>query len=108
VAVGDTWEAPAEAVKRLLRDGHYESGSVSLKLLEVKDVDGVRCAVIHTALALKGTEAGGFSLKVEGPAVIRLDRGYLMSFTAKGTGTLERDGLKGEGPITIDMTSKVE
>jgi hypothetical protein len=112
VAVGESWEVPEEDVRRWMKNEQYASGRVTMKLLEIRDVDGVRCAVLRTTLDLTATETAGLSMKADGDLVVRLDRGYMVSLKLKGTATFAKkqgeSTITGEGPIAIEMASKPE
>jgi hypothetical protein len=110
VAVGDSWEVPSADVRKFLGNDEMTKGSCSVKLAEVKDVDGRRCAILTAKLDISGRTSNGLdaTVKLEGDAVVWLERGYMLSFKAKGTSTASGPTVKAEGPITLEMTTKVE
>lgn len=113
VAVGATWEVPAETLKKMFHDPTSE-GKMTLTLKEVKDVDGRRCAVLDAAMQMKGKAEEGvdISMDVKGPIVIWLERGYTLSAKLTGTMGLKANTaeamMEGKGPMTVEVSAKFQ
>ena len=95
-------------------EGELKDAKIKFKLKEVKEVDKKRCAILTGKLEAKGTAEGDmtFTANLDLDLVIWLDRGYLLSAKGKGKVTIKGDNdqmtISGEGPMTMDLTSKVE
>lgn len=115
VAVGDRWEIKGEDVRKFLEsDEDLKDGTIKMKLVEIKEIDKRRCAVIKGDLELKGKAESNveFTVKMEADIIVWIDRGYTLSVKAKGTISMKADteefSLSGDGPITLEMTTKVD
>jgi hypothetical protein len=111
VAVGESWEVPAETLKKMFHDPTSE-GKMTLALKEVKEIDGRKCAVLDAALLMKGkTEEGvEISMDVKGPVVVWLERGYTQSAKLEGSMGLKANTpdavMDGKGPMTVEITAR--
>jgi hypothetical protein len=114
VRVGEEWEVKGEDVRKYLGDEDITDGKMKLKVVSIKEIDKRRCAMIQGTFDLVGKVEGNIdlSLKLEADIVVWVDRGYTLSVKGKGKVTLKGDGggapMSGEGPITIDVSTKVE
>lgn len=114
VRVGDTWEVKGEDVREYLADEDITDGKMKLKLVAIKEIDKRRCALIQGTFDLVGKVESNvdLSLKLDAEMIVWIDRGYTMSVKGKGRMKLKGDGpevpMSGEGPITIDLSTKVE
>jgi hypothetical protein len=114
VAVGDTWKVEGEDVKKFMRDDELSSGTITMKLLEVKEIDKRRCAVLNAVLDVSGKTDNDVEVaaKLDCEVVIWIERGYALSVKGKGKVTMkaanEQFKMDGEGPITLDISVKVE
>jgi hypothetical protein len=115
VGVGDKWEIKGEDLRKFLEDQEeLKEGTFKLKVQEIKEIDKRRCAVLKAEIELKGKIENGIELgvKMEGEVVVWIDRGYTLSFKVKGNMTMKADTeqftMKGEGPMTVEITTKVE
>src|SRR5258706_4489036 len=81
VAPGDTWEVEGEDVRKFLAaDNDLKDAKVKVKLLEVKEIDGRRCAVLNTAMELAGKGKGevDLTIKLDAEVIIWIERGYTL------------------------------
>jgi len=115
VAVGDRWEIKGEDVQKFLEnDENLKDGTIKMRLVEVKEIDKRRCAVIKADLELKGKAESNveFTIKMEADIIVWIDRGYTLSVKAKGTMTMKADteefSMTGDGPISLELSTKVE
>jgi hypothetical protein len=114
VGPGDTWEIKGEDVRKFLADDDVKDATIKLKLLEIKEIDGRRCAVINAAFDVNGKTDNDLDLtmKLDAEVVVWIDRGYALSVKGKGTLTLKGGDadtkIAGEGPMTLEITTKVE
>jgi len=114
VAVGDTWKVEGENVKKFLRDDDLTEGTITMKLLEIKEIDKRRCAVLSAVLDVKGKTDNDVEVaaKLDCEVVIWIERGYALSVKGKGKVSMsasnEQFKMEGEGPITLDISVKVE
>lgn len=115
VKVGDSWEIKGEDVRKFLdADEEIKDGKMKLKLIAVKEIDKRRCAVIQGSFDLTGKVEGDMDLglKFDAEVVVWIDRGYTLSVKGKGKVTLKGENgemtMSGEGPITIEMSTKVD
>ena len=114
VRVGDTWDVKGEDVRKWLAAEKLTDGKVKLKLVAIKEVDKLRCAMIQGTFDLIGKAEGDveLALKFDADLIVWIDRGYTLSVKGKGKVTVKGDGggapMSGEGPITIDRSTKVE
>jgi hypothetical protein len=80
----------------------------------VKEIDKRRCAILKVTIDLTSTAPNDAEVgaKIEGDAIIWIERGMILEFKGKGKITLKGDNdemsMTGEGKITLDFTSKVE
>jgi len=115
VAPGDTWEVQGEDVRQFLgADDDLKEGKIKIKLEAVKDIDGKKCAVMQTNIDVNGKAEGDINLniKLDAEVIVWLDRGYPLSVKGKGTITMKGENaqfkISGEGPMTLDIVTKVE
>ena len=115
VKIGDSWELKGEDVRKYMdADDDIKDGKMKLKLVAVKEIDKRRCAMIQGTFELTGKVEGDLdlSLKFDADIVVWIDRGYTLSVKGKGKVTLKGENgemsMNGEGPITIDLATKVE
>ena len=115
VAPGDTWEVTGDKVREFLgADEDLKEGKIKAKLEAVKDIDGKKCAMLKTLIDVNGKAPGEIDLniKLDAEVIIWLDRGYPLSIKGKGTLTMKGENaqfkLTGEGPMSLDIVTKVE
>jgi hypothetical protein len=115
VAPGDTWEVSGDDVKLFLgADDDLKEGKIKIKLEAVKDIDGKKCAVLKTAIDVNGKAEGDINLtiKLDAEVIVWIDRGYPLSVKGKGTIAMKGENaqfkLTGEGPMSLDIVTKVE
>ena len=115
VAIGDSWDVPpADALKFFSADDDLREVKIKVKLLEVKDIDGRRCAVLNNLMEMSGKTGNGIDtmIKLDAESVIWLERGYTLSVKGKGTVTMkaenERFKMDGGGPVAMEIAVKVE
>jgi hypothetical protein len=115
VAVGDTWELKDDEVKEFLEtDQKLKKATLKAKFDSVKEIDKRRCAILKVTIDLTSTAPNDAEVgaKIEGDAIIWIERGMILEFKGKGKITLKGDSdemsMTGEGKITLDFTSKVE
>lgn len=115
VAPGDQWEVRGEDVREFLgADDDVKEGTIKVKLDSVKEIDGRRCAVLKTTIEMSGKAQGAIDLamKLEADVVVWLDRGYALSVKGKGSLTMKAENpqfkMSGEGPMSLDIVTKVE
>lgn len=115
VAPGDTWELQGDDVRKFLgADNDLQQAKVKVKLLSIKDVDGKKCAILNALMDLGGKAPGNVDLtmKLDAEVVVWIDRGYALSVKAKGTIDMKAENpqfkMKGEGPMTLEIITKVE
>ncbi|MBI3857310.1 MAG: hypothetical protein HY293_16610 [Planctomycetes bacterium] len=115
VAPGDAWELQGDDVRKFLgADNDLKDAKVKVKFLSVKDVDGRKCAILNAVLDLVGKAEGDVDLtvKIDTEVVVWIERGYTLSVKGKGSVTMKAENaqfkLNGQGPMTLEMTSKVE
>jgi hypothetical protein len=113
VAVGDSWEVSPEAVKKIFDDDKLE-GKMTVKLAEVKDHEGRRCAFLDTQVELRGALEHGMTLaaKMKGTVVVWIERGYTLKANLEGTVTMkgktEEAEVSGEGPMTVEAAATIK
>lgn len=117
IAIGETWEIKGAELRKFLGDGNDEEikdGKLKVKLVEVKEIDKRRCAVLKGDMDLTGKTAEGMdlSIKLDTDIIVWIERGYTLSVKGRGTikmtGETEQFSMKGEGPITVEITTKVD
>jgi len=114
VRVGEGWEVKGEDVRKYLGDDDITDGKMKLKVVAIKEIDKRRCAMIQGTFDLVGKVEGNvdLSLKLDAEMIVWIDRGYTLSVKGKGKVTVKGDGggapMTGEGPITIELSTKVE
>ena len=115
VGPGDSWEVQGEDVRRFLgADGDLREAKIKLTLVEVKDIDGKRCAVLKAVLELVGKAKGDVDIatKLDADVIVWIERGYALSVKGKGIVTMKAENaqfsMKGEGPMTLEKTLKLE
>lgn len=115
VGVGETWEVTGEDVRNFLgADGEMKEASIKLKLLEVKEIEGRRCAVLSAIIQINGKAEGeiDMTMKLDTEVIVWIERGYALS--VKGKGKIEMKGnnpqftMSGTGPMSVEITNKVE
>lgn len=115
VAVGDSWDvAPADALKFFSADDDLREVKIKVKLLEVKEIDGRRCAVTRNLIEMSGKTGNGVdtTIKLDAESVVWLERGYTLSVKGKGTVTMKAENaqvkMDGAGPVQMEVAVKVE
>ena len=114
VRIGETWEIKGEDVRKYLDDQDITDGKMKLKVVAIKDIDKRRCAMISGTFDLIGKVEGDveLSLKFDADLIVWIDRGYTLSVKGRGKVKLKGDNggtpIIGEGPVTIDVSTKVE
>jgi hypothetical protein len=114
VAPGDKWEVSGEDVREFLGDDELKEGKIKLKLDAIKDIDGKKCAVMQAAIEVSGKAEGdiGLTVKLDVEVIVWVDRGYPLSVKGKGTVSMKAENaqfkLTGEGPMSLDIVTKVE
>lgn len=113
VAVGDSWDVTGEALRSIF-DNEKIDGKLTLKLAEIKDHQGKRCAFLDAQLDVKGKDEEGpeLAIKVKGPIIVWIERGYTLQAKLEGTVSinLKTDEAKvsGDGPMKIEMTAALK
>ena len=115
VAPGDTWDLQGDDVRRFLgADNDLQQASVKMKFLSVKEIDGKKCAVLNALMDLGGKAPGNVDLtmKIDTEVVVWIERGYALSIKGKGNIEMKADNpqfkMKGEGPMTLEISVKPE
>lgn len=115
VGPGDSWEIQGDDVRRFLAaDNDLREAKIKLTLVEVKDIDGRRCAVLKGVMDLVGKAKGDVDLatKMDTDVVVWIERGYVLSVKGRGTVTMKAENaqytMKGEGPMSMERTLKPE
>jgi hypothetical protein len=115
VAPGDTWELQGDDVRKFLgADNDLQQASIKVKLLSVKEIEGKKCAILNALMDLGGKAPGNVDLtmKLDAEVVVWIERGYALSVKAKGNIDMKADNpqfkMKGEGPMTLEILTKVE
>jgi hypothetical protein len=115
LAVGESWELKGDDLRKFFgNDDVIRDGKMKAKLVEVKEIDKRRCAVIKGDIELSGKTEEGMNLKMKLDAdiVVWIERGYTLSVKARGTIKMEGEGegysMKGEGPLSVDVATKLE
>ncbi len=114
VAVGDSWEVKGDDLKKFVNDDDIKEGTVKLKLSEVKEIGGRKCAVISVKIDMKGKTDNDLDLEVslEGEMTVWIERGYTLGLKAKGKigikGGGEQAQIEGSGPMTVEVTATVK
>lgn len=112
LGVGESWEVSAEALKDIFDDDKMD-GKMSLKLAEVKDFQGRRCAFLATELELRGKIDEGIQMTavLKGTVVVWIERGYTLQAKLEGTmsmkGKTPEAEMSGQGPMTVDVAFTV-
>jgi hypothetical protein len=112
VAVGDAWQVDDKYIEPLLED-LYERGKIGIKLIEIRETGGKRCADLRVNFDFSGSFFGlEMRFKLEADTRIWLDRGQMLYFRGRGTckssGRFGGRSVEGTGTITLDMNSKLE
>jgi len=115
VGVGDRWEAQGEQVRKFLAaDQDLQTGNVKVQLLEVKTIDGRRCAVLNAVLGVAGKASGGtdLTIKLDCEIVVWIDRGYTLSVKGKGEIEMKTENdqykMKGQGTVFLEILTRIE
>ena len=115
VSPGDTWEVEGDDVRKFLTaDNDLKDAKVKAKFVEIRDVDGKRCAVLNTAMDLAGKGKGDVNLtiKLDAEVIVWIERGYTLSVKGKGTLTMNAENaqfkMAGQGPMTLEILNKIE
>lgn len=112
VAIGESWEVTGEKLKDMFDNAKLD-GKLTLKLAEVKEYQGRRCAFLDASMDLKGKDEGGLdmSLKLKGSIIVWIERGYTLQAKMDGTVTMsgktDEVEFSGEGPMKILMETTV-
>jgi hypothetical protein len=115
VAPGDAWEVQGDDVREFLgADDDLKEGKIKIKLEAVKDIEGKKCAVMQATIEVNGKAEGDINLtiKLDAEVIVWLDRGYPLSVKGKGTIAMKGENaqfkLSGQGPMSLDIVTKVE
>lgn len=115
VGPGDTWEIGSEDVRAFLgADDDFKDGKIKVKFLSVNEVEGRKCATLNAVMDLTGKAENDVALtvKLDAEVVVWIERGYALSIKGKGTITMNASNdqfkMKGEGPMTLEINSKIE
>lgn len=115
VGPGDSWEVKGDDVREFIGgDEDLKDGKIKVKFDSVKEIEGKRCAILKSAIEITGKAPGEIDMviKLDADVVVWLDRGYALSVKGKGTLTMKAENaqfkLSGEGPMTLDIVTKVE
>jgi len=115
VGPGDAWEIGSDDVRAFLgSDDDFKDGKIKVTFLSVKDVDGRSCAILSAVMDLSGKAENDVALtvKLEAQVVVWIERGYALSVKGKGTIAMNASNdqfkMKGEGPMSLDITTTVE
>jgi hypothetical protein len=115
VRVGDTWEFKGDEVRKSLGlPDEIKDGKVKLKLASIKEIEKRRCAVLEGKFELTGKAEDDMDLtvKLDADIVVWIERGYTMSVKGKGKVTIKGENddfsMKGDGPITLELVTKVK
>ncbi len=115
VGPGDSWDVQGDDVRAFLEEQEdIKDAKIKMKMTGFKDVDGRRCAVLSALMDVSGKAPGdvNISLKIEAEVVVWIERGYALSVKGKGTMSMnaanDQFKMKGEGPMVLDVTTKVE
>lgn len=110
---GESWEVGTDQVQSLLGPSwSVKEGKAKLVLVEIRNVDGRRCAVISASFLAKGKNdvAAEVEIAMEAESVVWIERGYTLSFKGRGklhAKELGTSKLAGEGHIEIDREIQV-
>lgn len=113
VAIGESWEVTGKDLQAAMEQETMD-GKVLLKLLEVKEIDQRRCAILEATFDVKGKDKQGIDLgmKLNGEIVVWLDRGYTLRIRIKGTVRMEATSvqmkMEAEGPMEAEITFTVQ
>lgn len=115
VAPGDTWEIQGDDVRKFFAaDNDVKEAKIKAKFLEVKELEGRKCALLNAAIELHGKAPGDIDLIVslDAEVVVWIERGYTLSVKGKGSVKMNAETpqykVAGQGPITLEILTKVE
>ncbi|HLY11359.1 MAG TPA: hypothetical protein VKW04_18800 [Planctomycetota bacterium] len=115
VGPGDSWEVARDDVRAFLADEEtLKDAKIKVTFVEIKDVDGRRCAVLNALMEISGKAPGeiDIAIKMDAQMTVWIDRGYALTVKGKGTMTMnaanDQFKMKGEGPMTMEITTKAE
>jgi hypothetical protein len=115
IGPGDTWDVQGGDLRAFLQDmDGIQDAKIKMKFVAFKDIDGRRCAILHAQMELIGAGEGQIkiTIKIDPEVVVWVERGYALSVKGKGTIFMNADNdqlkMKGEGPMIIDATTKVD
>ena len=115
VAAGESWGVEGDDARKFLAaDTEIKEAKIKVKLLAVKDIEGRRCAVLNAVLELSGKADGDLemTLKLDVEVVVWIERGYALSVRGKGSLTMKGENaqfkMSGQGPMSLEITTKVE
>jgi hypothetical protein len=108
IAKGDSWEISGDALRKMFGEQELD-GKMKLKLAEVKDFQGKRCAFLDTELDMKGEAEEGVHMaaSLKGTVVVWIERGYTLQVRLAGKMSMKAKtpevDMSGEGPMTVDV-----
>lgn len=104
VAIGDKLSLPRGVGEKLLGLGD-ELGRVTrfdLTLAEVRDIDGVRCAVFNASVEAASSDSSQMLLQVDGPLAVQIDT--CRAVQANFTGPIGMSETRGSLTATYQLT----
>jgi hypothetical protein len=115
VGPGDSWDVAGDEVRSFMEgDETLKDAKIKMKFVEIKDIDGKRCAVLNAVMDLAGKAPGEIDVvvKLEAEVVVWIERGYALKVAGKGKMTMkganDQFQMKGEGPMSLEIITKVE
>ncbi|GEM_PF-3061225 len=116
VRVGDKIDVAREIVVETMTDGKSQLEAFTFTLKELRQEQGVECAVVDVALKLKGQPqpAMTFAAELKGELIVEVKTCWPLSMRLEGpmtiTGAQEQDGQQidfdGKGTMRIRVTAK--
>lgn len=118
VAVGESWDVPADLCKQLFNEGGdngVDQASLKCKLLGIEDHQGVKSAKLGVEMRFSGDAQPGSKIVMEltGESWFGIETGMFLGWDMKGTMTLKGaqgggktgdEEVSGTGPVTMKET----
>lgn len=94
-------------------------GTFAVEFIEVKEIEGVSCAVLKSTVDLSGTtvkedDEPVLSIKMKGESLVHRSLADLVDLESKMSGTMDMEGKAGEGmnmkisgPVTMNRTATI-